>query len=114
MDRIGKKPCVFTGKSVGDEAFQIAGIDEGVADPRCERIEVGDARDQRMVRGAAVFGEIMDLQEQPFSCQREPLDQLRKQPVFPERMVVEMPEVRGSSQRCCGGLSELEKQVIRG
>ena len=96
------------------KSAEVAGIEEGVADARGERIERGVVRDERIVRGAAGFGEVVDLQDKSLAGIGEAGDDFRQKGVFPERVVVEMPDVgRGSEGwrwRWSGGWSEVRRR----
>ena len=105
-NRVGEQGGVLRGEAGSGEDPQIAGIEEGVADTGREWIERPAIRDELIVRGAALLGEVVDLEDEALVFPGEAGDDVGDEAVFPERVIVKMPDVGLAAEGFGGGGAE--------
>ena len=102
-DRVRQQDRALGGQAGGEEELAVVGVEEGLADPRGVRVEGLGVGDDRVVLRAAVFGEVVELQDHRVARLGEDRDGIGDGPVAAERVVVEVPDDRAGAEHAGGG-----------
>ena len=111
--RIGQPMRTPGRQTRGDENVPVARVQKRVMHLRRQRVKHAAAGEQRRVFRPTVLGQIMDVQQQALACRGQHRHQLRHHRVFPQRMIVEMPQVGRSTERFMRRRADLLQQPVR-
>lgn len=121
-DRVGEKADVVSGDPGAGEHGGVAGGEGGVehvggagVKPGPEEVGVlvrEALKEEGVVAGPEVFGEVVELEKQGVALSGEPFDEGGESEVFPEAVVVDVPEVGRAAEAFYGAIEELPVKVF--
>ena len=113
-DGVGQEGSLLFGHARVDEEGAVAGVDEGVANLRSEGIDLSVVAEELVVSGTAVFGEVVEMEDELFLGARQLLDEGREEGVLPQGGVVEVPDCWVTAEGDSGGAAKFSGERFLG